>query len=75
MNYYLTIPSEKSPISIGEDSFQFFYADHGFDMLVDMLNKNPELVTHITITDETGKILKLDEFMAVLESIKMRVRT
>lgn len=75
MIYYLTIPSEKRPISIGEESFGFFYADHGFDLLVDIMQKKPNLVTHITITDEGGKVLNLDDFVTFLSKIKMRVRT
>lgn len=71
MDYYLITPNDQHFL-VGIVSLGVFYKEVGFDMLVSMMNKKPDFVTEITIKDEFGKTYEIDEFLTLLEQLKVR---
>ena len=73
MNYYLVIPNE-SPILLGEQSFGFFYADQGFDILTNLMDKKPKLIEFIKIVTEQNVTYTVEEFLDLFEEGGLQMR-
>ena len=76
MTYYLQFGSDSidnDPIIMGEESFDVFWADQGFDILKQMVDYGDafELNT-IHIKTDQNEELSINEFLDRIEKLKVR---
>jgi len=75
--YYILLPkdTEKDCINdtnlLGESSFNKFYPGLGLKALMKMVDKNPELLTEVTIKTDQGKSLSVEEFLTDIQTLKV----
>tara|TARA_B110001454_G_scaffold212902_1_gene230280 strand:+ start:1146 stop:1391 length:246 start_codon:yes stop_codon:yes gene_type:complete len=78
MTYYLLLEndSEKdaylSTNILGEESFGKFYPEKGFEALMNIKDRKPELLEKITVKKETGEVISLDQFIDVITTLKIQ---
>ena len=78
MTYYLLLEgdSEKDVYFdanvLGEESFGKFYPEKGFGALMNIKDRNPELLEKITVKKETGEVITLDQFIDVITTLKIQ---
>ena len=78
MLYYLLLTgdSEKDVYFdsnvLGEESFGKFYPEKGFGALMNIKDRNPELLEKITVKKETGEVITLDQFIDVITTLKIQ---
>ena len=78
MTYYLLMEndSEKdaylSTNILGEESFGKFYPENGFKALMNIKDRNPELLEKVTVKKETGEVITLDKFIDVISTLKIQ---
>ncbi len=78
MLYYLLLTgdSEKDVYFdsnvLGEESFGKFYPEKGFEALMNIKDRNPELLEKITVKKETGEVISLDQFIDVITTLKIQ---
>ena len=74
MDFFLRMPGQ-TPVFMGSQSFGFFYPEHGFDMLTNLVETKPELIEFIKIVTEQGKYYTVEDFLMLFEgkfAIKIR---
>ena len=73
MTYYLQFGSDSDPIIMGEESFDVFWADQGFDILKQMVDYGDafELNT-IHIKTDQNEELSINEFLDKVETLQVR---
>jgi hypothetical protein len=78
MLYYLLLSgdSEKDVYFdsnvLGEESFGKFYPEKGFEALMNINDRKPELLEKITVKKETGEVITLDQFIDVIATLKIQ---
>ena len=76
MTYYLQIGfDDVEPLIMGEESFDVFWADQGFDILKQMIDYGDtfELNT-IHIKTDQDEDLTIDEFLDKVEKLEVRTQ-
>jgi hypothetical protein len=73
MTYYLQFGSDSDPIIMGEESFDVFWADQGFDILKQLVDYGDafELNT-IHIKTDQNEELSINEFLDKVETLQVR---
>lgn len=77
MQYFILLPgdTEKDCINdtnlLGESSFSKFYPGLGLTALMKMVDRNPELLTQVTIKTDQGKTLSVEEFLTDIQTLKV----
>jgi len=81
MQYFLLMPgdAEEDMLNeanlIGEESFGTFWAGTGLKTLMSVVDKQPELLTLITIrSDMSKKVYSIEEFLTNIQKLKVRMR-
>jgi hypothetical protein len=77
MDYFLVVPEEDG-ILLGTQSFGWFYPETGFDLLAEMVEKEPNLIRHIKIITDLGMVLTIEEFLRIFDAesgIRIRRKT
>ena len=73
MTYYLQFGIDSDPIIMGEESFDVFWADQGFDILKQMVDYGDALELNIIhIKTDQNKELSINEFLDRIEKLKVR---
>ena len=79
MDYYMRTPdAPDEPILLGSQSFGFFYPQQGFDLLVDLSERKPELLQYVQIVTDKGVVIQVEDFLGIFEGeekITIRRRT
>ena len=57
---------------IGEESFGVFYPEQGMDVLMKLANQKSEVLEHLRIKDEAGKSYTLEDFISILDKLKIK---
>ena len=57
---------------LGEESFGKFYPSVGYTAFSSIINNHPEYVDNIEILDDKRKKYTIDEFLDVLEKLKIK---
>ena len=80
MRYFILMPgdSEESAIyetnQLGEDTgFGTFWGTSGLKVLMDIVNKNPEQLSQITILDDHKTKLSISQFLKRIDGLKVRI--
>lgn len=80
MTYYIMLPgdSEKEVYFdsnlLGENTgFGVFWAGSGLKVLMEMVDKNPDMLPDVSIKTDKGKTLSVEEFLAQIKGLKVRV--
>ena len=77
--YFILLPgdTEKDCIKdtnlLGEASFNTFYAGLGLKALMKMVDRNPELLTHVTIKTDRNETLTVEEFLTRIQPLKVKM--
>lgn len=78
MTYYILLPNDSADSLteqnvLGEISFKNFWAGSGLKALNNIVNTRPEMVAHITIRNELGKTVSIEEFLDIIKPLKIIV--
>jgi len=80
MTYYIMLPgdSEKEVYFdsnlLGENTgFGVFWAGSGLKVLMEMVDKNPDMLPDVSIKTDKGKTLSVEEFLTQIKGLKIRV--
>ena len=77
MRYYIRMPGDdKEAISspnnvLGDVSYDTFYSDLGFKALGNIISKYPEMLDHVTISDDFKKYYSVVEFLDTIRPLKI----
>tara|TARA_R110002126_G_scaffold89526_1_gene213806 strand:- start:126 stop:362 length:237 start_codon:yes stop_codon:yes gene_type:complete len=76
MTYYLIIPEEvqinvPSVTPLGEVSFKNFWTESGWNILNSLIEQEPELAEVITVKDQSGKLLTIEQFLTKINGLKV----
>jgi hypothetical protein len=81
MQFFLLMPgdSEEDTLNeanlLGESSFGNFWAGTALKTLMNVVDKDPELLPMMKIrTDMSNKIFSIEEFLTVIQKLKIRMR-
>ena len=73
MTYYLQFGFDGDPILMGEESFNVFWADQGFDILKNMVDYGDAMELNIIyIKTDQNEELSIDEFLDKIEKLEVR---
>lgn len=79
MKYYILLPNDTEKEAhyetneLGEDNgFGVFWGAQGLKTLMSIVDKQPELLPHITIKTDTNKTLTIEEFLGAIQNLKVR---
>ena len=73
MTYYLQFGIDKDPIIMGEESFNVFWADQGFDILKNMVDYGDAMELNIIhIKTDQNEELSINEFLDKIEKLEVR---
>ena len=73
MTYYLQFGIDSDPIMMGEESFDVFWADQGFDILKQMVDYGDVMELNIIhIKTDQDEELTIDEFLDKIEKLEVR---
>ena len=80
MTYYIMLPgdSEKEVYFdsnlLGENTgFGVFWAGSGLKVLMEMVDKNHDMLPDVSIKTDKGKTLSVEEFLTQIKGLKIRV--
>ena len=81
MQYFLLMPNdtEEDMLNeanlIGEESFGVFWAGSGLKILMNLVDKEPQLLPLITIrSDMSKKSYSIEEFLTKIQKLKVRIK-
>ena len=73
MTYYLQFGIDSDPIIMGEESFNVFWADQGFDILKNMVDYGDAMeLNTIHIKTDQNEELSINEFLDKIEKLEVR---
>ena len=59
---------------LGENTgFGVFWAGSGLKVLMEMVDKNPDMLPDVSIKTDKGKTLSVEEFLTQIKGLKVRV--
>jgi len=80
MIFYIMLPGEsaedcfKDTNTLGEDNgFGVFWAGSGLKALMNMVDKRPDMLPHVTIKDAGNKSHTIEEFLTRIAKLKVRI--
>ena len=82
MRYYILYPNNTEADTINdvnqlgdENGFGVFWANRGFNILLNAVDQNHEVSGHLIIKDEKGKGYSIEEFLDKIKKLKVRVQS
>ena len=78
MTYYLLLEGDTEEDALydsnilGDESFGVFYPEQGMDVLMKLANNKSKVLEHIRIKDEVGKSYTLEDFISILDKLKIK---
>ena len=80
MMYYILYPNQveadaiKDDNQLGEDNgFGVFWAGTGLRILMHAIENNPDILPHMSIYNDQGKGLAIEEFLDKISKLKVRI--
>ena len=80
MKYYILLSNDKEcdthfeTNKLGEDNgFGVFWGAYGLKTLMTIVDRQPELLPHITIKTDRGKSLDVAEFLKAIDKLQVRI--
>jgi len=81
MIYYLLMPGDTEQDALneanllGEESFGVFWAGTGLKTLMNIVDKEPELLPLIQIkSDMSAKVLSIEDFLTNIQKLKIKIQ-
>ena len=81
MRYYILYPDNTEADTVndinqlGDDNgFGVFWANRGFNVLMNAVNKNHDILNNLTIITEKGIGLTVEEFLDKIKKLKVRIQ-
>jgi hypothetical protein len=79
MIYYILLPGDSESdlvdgsdnFILGEVSFKTFYPGLGLKALMNMVEKQPELLTKVTIKSDRNESISVEEFLTRIQPLKI----
>jgi hypothetical protein len=77
MKYYIILPGDlESKLSdanlIGESSFNNFWSGGGLKVLMNILDKRPEMIPTVSIVTDQNKIISIEQFLTDIRNLNIR---
>ena len=80
MIFYILLPDDTAEDcftdtnTLGEDNgFGVFWAGSGLKALMNMVDKRPDMLPHVTIKDAGNKSHTIEEFLTRIDKLKVRI--
>jgi hypothetical protein len=76
MKFYILLPGDTEEDTVndsnilGEISFKKFTKNDGFDVLLNLTSKRPDLLETLRIYDSLGKQYTVEQFLHILETLR-----
>lgn len=80
MQYFLMGPGDTEQDALneanllGEASFKHFWAGSGLKTLMNLVDKDPEMLEHFIVINERGQKLTIGEFLEDIRKLKVLLR-
>lgn len=80
MRYYILYPGNteadtvNSINQLGDASFKTFWAQRGFNVLMNAVEQGHDIVEHLIIKDEKGKGYSIEEFLDKIKKLKVQIQ-
>ena len=77
MRYFILLPEDTeedvdySTNILGEISFKNFWTEDGFEILVRLVDKNPDTLEQVRIKDEQNKNYSVEQFLDKIKNLKV----
>ena len=75
MRYYILYPDSTEADTVNDINQLVFWANRGFNVLLNAVDQNHEILSHIIIKDERGKGYSIEEFLDKIKKLKVRVQS
>tara|TARA_B110000858_G_C17796409_1_gene472652 strand:+ start:1494 stop:1739 length:246 start_codon:yes stop_codon:yes gene_type:complete len=79
MKYFIMLPGDTNESALfesselGEDTgFGVFWAGLGLKVLMTIVDKQPEILPHITIKTDKGQSISVEQFLTQIKGLKVR---
>ena len=79
MQYFIMMPGDKSEDAmldtnlLGEDTgFGIFWPGSGLKALMEMADKRPNMLRYVTIIDDRGRELTVEEFLKQIQNLRIK---
>lgn len=79
MTYYILLENDteldcvNDTNTLGESSFGIFWASRGLSALINIAEKEPDLLNSLVIKTDTGKTMNVQEFMHDIDKLEVRM--
>jgi|TARA_R100000084_G_C4628915_1_gene137274 hypothetical protein len=81
MRYYILYPDNTEADTVNdinqlgdENGFGVFWANRGFNILMEAVNQQHADLNHFVIKDEKGKQYSIEEFIDKIKTLKIRIQ-
>jgi hypothetical protein len=81
MRYYILYPNNTEADTVndvnqlGDDNgFGVFWASKGFNILLNAVDQNHEVLGHLIIKDEKGNTHSIEQFLDKIKKLKVRIQ-
>ena len=80
MRYFILYPDNTEADTIndinqlGDVSFKTFWANRGFNVLMNAVKQEHDIIKHLIIKDEKGKGYTIEEFLDKIKKLKVRIQ-
>ena len=80
MRYFILYPDNTEADTIndinqlGDVSFKTFWANRGFNVLMNAVKQEHDIIEHLIIKDEKGKGYTIEEFLYKIKKLKVRIQ-
>lgn len=81
MRYYILYPDSTESDTVNdinqlgdENGFGVFWANRGFNVLMNAVDQNHDILAHLVIKDERNKVHSIEEFLDKIKKLKVRIQ-
>ena len=81
MRYYILYPDSTESDTVNdinqlgdENGFGVFWANRGFNVLMNAVDQNHDILPHLVIKDEWNRVYTIEEFLNKIKKLKVRIQ-
>tara|TARA_R110002050_G_scaffold36876_1_gene91865 strand:+ start:2227 stop:2475 length:249 start_codon:yes stop_codon:yes gene_type:complete len=81
MRYYILYPDSTEADTVNdinqlgdENGFGVFWANRGFNVLMNAVDQNHDILSHLVIKDEKNRVHSIEDFLDKIKKLKVRIQ-
>lgn len=81
MKYYILYPDSTEADTVNdinqlgdENGFGVFWANRGFNVLMNAVDQNHDILAHLVIKDERNRVYSIEKFLDKIKKLKVRIQ-